>query len=63
MHCKLIAISSKKTKHQVNEEVRELLITYGKPHERVSRDSVVRWFKNELTNAGVDTTVFKPHSC
>ena len=52
-----------KRNHQVNEEVRELLITYGKPHEPVSRDSVVGWFKNELTNAGVDTTVFKPHSC
>ena len=49
--------------HLVNEEVRELLITYGKPHKLVSRDSVGRWIKNELTNAGVDTTIFTPHSC
>ena len=47
----------------VNDEVRELLIKYEKPHKPVSRDSVARWIKNELTNAGVDTTVFKPHSC
>ena len=47
----------------VNDKVRELLITYGKPQKPVSRDSVGRWIKNELTNAGVDTTVFKPHSC
>ena len=47
----------------MHDEVRELLITYGKPHKPVSRDSVGRWIINELTNAGVDTTVFKPHSC
>ena len=47
----------------VNEEVRKLLITYGKPHKPVSRDSVGRWIKNELANAGIDATVFKPHSC
>ena len=47
----------------MNDEVRELLITYEKPHKPVSRDSVGRWIKNELTNSGVGTTVFKPHSC
>ena len=52
-----------KRNQQVNDEVRELLITYGKPHKPVSRDSVARWIKNGLRNASVDTTVFKPHSC
>ena len=52
-----------KRNHLVNGYVRELLITYGKPHKPASRDSVGRWIKNELTNAGVDRTVFKPHSC
>ena len=52
-----------KRNHLVHDEVRELLITYGKPHKPVSRDSVGRWIINELTNAGVDTTVFKPRSC
>ena len=52
-----------KRNHLVNDEVRELLITYGKPHKPVSRDSLGRWIKNELTNSGVGTTVFKPHSC
>ena len=31
-----------KRNHLVNDEVRELLITYGKPHKPVSRDSVGR---------------------
>ena len=52
-----------KRNHLVNDEVRELLIRYGKSHKPVSSESVGRWIKNELTNAGVDTTVFKPHSC
>ena len=30
-----------KRHHLVNEEVRELLITYGKPHKPVSKDSKV----------------------
>ena len=51
-----------KRNHLVNEEVKELLITYEKPHKTVSRDSVRRWIKNKLTSAGVDTTVFRLHS-
>ena len=47
----------------MNDEARELLITYGKSHKPVSRDSVGRWIKNELTNASVDTTVFNSDSC
>ena len=47
----------------MNGEVREWMITYGKPHKPVSRDSVGSRIKNELANVGVDTTVFKPHSC
>ena len=30
----------------VNDEVRQLLIAYGKPHKPVFRDSVGRWIKN-----------------
>ena len=52
-----------KRNHLVNDEVRELLIRYGKSHKPVSSKSVGRWIKDELTNAGVDTAVFKPHSC
>ena len=62
MNCKLLAVLSRKRNQLVNDEVRELLITYGKPHKPVSRDSAGRLIKNELTNAGDDTTVFKPHS-
>ena len=47
-----------KWNYLVNEEVRELLITYGKSYKIISWDPVGRWIKNKLTSTGVDTTVF-----
>ena len=50
----------------MNEEVRELLITYGKPHKPVSKDSVrtekvdQKWIKQMLV---LIQQSFKPHSC
>ena len=40
-----------------------MLITYGKPRKPVSRNSVGRRIKNELTIVSVDATFFMPHSC
>ena len=61
---KLYAILSRKSKPPSKRgSQKELLITYGKPHKPVSRNSVGRWIKNELMNLGVDTTVLMPHSC
>lgn len=37
-------------------------ISYIKPHHRVSRDTISRWIRETMTNAGVDTSIFKPHS-
>lgn len=40
----------------------QLLISYRKPHGKVSKDTVARWVKNTMRAAGVDVSVFKPHS-
>jgi hypothetical protein len=50
-----------RTKNLRGEE-NQLLISYQKPHKRVSRDTVRRWTKNILKAAGVDLTIFTPHS-
>ena len=49
------------TKHV--SHVRDLIIRYVKPHKPVSSETISRWIKDELSKAGVDTSVFKAHSC
>ncbi|KAJ8029042.1 hypothetical protein HOLleu_28336 [Holothuria leucospilota] len=39
-----------------------LFISYKKPYHRVSKDTLSRWIKIILTNAGIDTLKFKAHS-
>ena len=45
----------------MGEEINYL--KFGKPHQPVSHDTNSKWIKNQLTHAGVDTSVFKAHSC
>ena len=40
----------------------QLLLSYQKPHRPVSTDTIARWIKLVLTEAGIDTTVFSAHS-
>ena len=40
----------------------QLFISYNRPFKRVSRDTISRWVKLVLTDSGVDTSRFKPHS-
>ena len=40
----------------------KLFVSSTKPHKRVSRESLSRWIRTVMTSAGVDTTIFKPHS-
>ena len=40
-----------------------LMITYRKPHKEASSDTLSRWIKGELSNAGIDVTIFQAHSC
>ena len=35
-----------------------LMITYSKPHKEASSDTLSRWIKGELSNAGIDVTIF-----
>lgn len=40
----------------------QLFITHQKPHRKASRDTIRRWIQQIMTYAGIDVTVFKPHS-
>ena len=40
----------------------ELILTTQKPYKAASRDTISRWMKEVLRNAGIDTTVFGPGS-
>ncbi len=40
----------------------QLLISYGPPHKKIGRDTLSRYVKTVLTQAGIDTQRFKPHS-
>ena len=40
----------------------ELLISFQKPFQHVSKDTIARCIKLALTEAGVDTTIFTAHS-
>ena len=47
---------------QLRKEEKKLFISFQKPHKAVSRDTISRWVKMGLSAAGIDTTVFTPHS-
>ena len=48
----------------VNDDVKELVILYGKPHQPVGSDrSKSRWVKDELKLSEIDSNVFAAHSC
>ena len=38
------------------------MICYKAPHGPASKGTISRWIKQTMKAAGVDTTVFKPHS-
>ena len=40
----------------------QMFISYVQPHLPVSKDTISRWIKSVMVEAGIDTTVFKPHS-
>ena len=39
-----------------------LLLSYIKPHNPVTKDSVARWCSHIMQQAGIDTSIFAPHS-
>ena len=40
----------------------KLFISHAKPHHRASRDTISRWIRSVMAEAGIDVTTFKPHS-
>ena len=40
----------------------QLLICHCKPHGPASKDTISRWLKQVMLDAGINTSVFKPHS-
>lgn len=51
-----------RTKHLRSENVTKLLISYVKPHQAVTKDTVARWVKTVMIRSGIDVKVFGPHS-
>ena len=49
------------SKELVPPEIKQFLVTYGKPHKAVSDDTITRWIKNIISSAGIDIDVVKPH--
>ena len=38
------------------------MLTISKPHRAASKDTISRWVKNTLSEAGIHDHLFKPHS-
>jgi len=50
---------------KATKEVRsdtQLFLSYVKPHKPVTRASIARWIKSIMQKAGIDVTMFRPHS-
>jgi hypothetical protein len=50
------------TKDLRGDEEGQLLISFRKPHTKISKDTVSNWIKRTLQFAGVDVNIFKSHS-
>lgn len=50
-----------RTTHFRGEE-KHLFLSFIKPHKWVSKDTIARWVKTVMQDAGVDPGLFKPHS-
>lgn len=46
----------------IGKEESKLIITFGKPHRSASEDTISRWIKDVLREAGIDVTVYTTHS-
>lgn len=51
-----------KTRHLRADTCHQLFVATQKPHQAVSRATISRWVKQLLVCAGIDMTIFKPHS-
>ena len=46
-----------------NDDVKQLVISYGKLHRPVGSDTLLGWIKDKLKLSGIDANVFAAHSC
>ena len=49
-------------KELVPPEIKQFLVTYGKPHNAASDDTISPWIKNTIFSSGIGIDVFKAHS-
>ena len=43
-------------------EIKSLFITQVRPFKPASKDTIAKWIRETLSNAGIDTSIFSPHS-
>ena len=46
----------------LRKSTKQLLICYVAPHGPASKDTISRWIRQTMKDAGINTSVFKPHS-
>lgn len=46
----------------LTKNTKQLLICYVATHGPASKDTISRWIRQTMNDAGIDTAVFKPHS-
>ena len=46
----------------VKEDVTKFFVTHGKPHHPASKDTLARWVKSMMREAGIIVDIFTPHS-
>ena len=49
-------------RHQNNQKISRLFLSFGKPHYAVVSSTVARWLKTTMAAAGIDISHFKAHS-
>ena len=59
--CEALDAYVEKTK-PLRENYTQLLISYQKPHQPVTTDTIGCWLRMVLDNSGIDTTAFRAHS-
>ena len=46
----------------LRSENTKLFLSFQKPHNPVNKETISRWIKSVLKQAGIDSDIFKPHS-
>lgn len=49
------------TKHN-RKDINDLILTYKKPYKKASSQTIGRWIKSTMQEAGIDTSTFSSHS-